>query len=255
MDYGVDGLRLASSIVLISLIVLHHASNFIIDASLFKAYGKISARNQGESMNRFVKLEVGAALLVLTLLGSLGTAHAVSPPATPTPGSTLAQRVDQRKAEQGTTLTDQDRQRLTSTCAGAQSKLRLIQNDAVERLENHSNIYKKIDGRLWVAIGQLKLATQDTFQLEKQRQTLTDKTTGFESIAGNYKQALDDTLVINCQADLVGFKALLDTTRVYYGQLRAQSTDVRDYVINTIKPTLVGHVADLQTKPASGGGN
>ncbi len=201
-------------------------------------------------MNKFVKLKVGATLLAFILLGSIGMTSAVAPPATPPADSTLAGRINQRKTEQGTVLSDNDQKRIAGTCSSAQSKLRQLQNDAIARFENHTTTYDTIDARLWVAIGRLKLAGQDTFTLEKQRQTLSDKTAAFAATATNYKQVLDDSLVITCQADPTGFKALLDTTRVYNDQLLTQATDIHDYVVNTIKPTLVDYVAKLQAHPA-----
>ncbi len=206
-------------------------------------------------MNKLVKTKLCVVITGLILAGGFTTASAVAPPAVAPPGSTLAQRLDQRKAERGIVLNEVDLERLTQTCVSVQSKLRLIQRDTVSMLENHSRVYKKIDARLWVTIGQLKLADQDTFQLEKQRIALTDKVASFQSLAMNYQQVLDDILVINCQADPTGFQALLDTARIYHTQLRTQSADIHDYLINSIKATLASHVSDLQTKPATNGGN
>ncbi len=206
-------------------------------------------------MNKLIKIELCAVITGLLLVGSTAGTVASSPPAAPPPGGTLAQRIDQRKSERATTLNDEDLQRVTQTCVSAQGKTRLIQRDTISMLDNHSKVYKKIDARLWVTIGQLKLAGQDTFQLEKQRLALTDKVAGFQSTATNYAQVLDDTLVINCQADPNGFQALLDTARIYHDQLRTQSIDIHNYVINSIKSTLATHVSDLQAKPAPNGSN
>jgi hypothetical protein len=121
-------------------------------------------------------------------------------------------------------------------------------------LDKRTQVYGSIDAKLWIVTGQLKLAKQDTFQLEKQRLTLLDKTNNFQTLATNYKQTLDDSLVINCQADPNGFKALVDTARIYHDQLRAQSTDSHDYIVNTIKPGLGDFVIKLQPKSPDQGG-
>lgn len=194
-------------------------------------------------------------MLALVLMSSAGLAIAASPPAPPAPGSTLVQRTEQRKSEQGTALNDKDRKRLVTACTGAQGKLRLLQSREAAMLDTHDKAHKKIDAQLWIAIGRLMLANQDTFELEKQRLALADKASGFTTTASHYKQVLDDTVVINCQVDPVGFKALLDTTRAYYNHLRIESSDIHEYVVNTVKPTLLTHVSDLQSKSAPGGGN
>jgi hypothetical protein len=200
------------------------------------------------------KLQSGLAILAAVLVTGVNVAVADTPPAPAPPGSTLTQRVAQRKAERGTALSAQDQQRLVSTCVGTQAKLRSIETDEVPMLDNRNKTYDTIDAKLWIVIGQLKLAQQDTFQLEKQRLTLVDKSNNFEALAANYKQTLDDSLVINCQADPNGFKAMLDTTRIYHDQLRAQAADSHDYIINTIKPMLKTFVDGLQTKSPDQGG-
>lgn len=197
-----------------------------------------------------LSLVLVAAIATLTLLGHVS---ADSTPAPAAAGSTLQQRVDQRKAERAITLNDADSKRLVSTCVNAQGKIRLIQSDAATMLETHSKVYQTVDARLWNVIGSLKFAKQDTFQLQKERQALSDKTDSFQTLGNNYKQTLDDLVVINCQGDPVGFKALLETARIYYAQLKTQTDDSRDYIINTLKPTLTGHTNDLQTKSSSEG--
>lgn len=204
-------------------------------------------------MTRRHKLRMGTFSVAFMLVGGLSVTAVAAPPAPAPAGSTLEQRIAQRKAEQGTALSEKDTQRLTGTCTAAQSKLRLQQSDEVTLLENRAAVYGSIDAQLWITIGQLKLASQDTFQLEKQRQTLADKTADFQARTTDYLQALDDSLLINCKADPGGFKALLDTARLYQDQLRAQSADSRNYIINTVKNSLASHTADLRTKPVPAG--
>src|SRR5215207_8782402 len=145
-------------------------------------------------MNRQVKYKAGAVFTALLLVGGIGIARAASPPV-PTPaGSTIEQRIVQRKAETAAVLSEVDNRRLIDTCAASQAKIRLIQNDAVSTLDKHTKAYNKVDARLWVTIGQLKLAGQDTFQLEKLRLVLVDKSANFLTLSANYQQVLDDSL-------------------------------------------------------------
>lgn len=201
-----------------------------------------------QAVVKSVKLGILLAAMVLTMAGSTSLAVADTPPAQPPAGSTLEQRIAQRKAERGTNLNANDLNRMVSTCKLAQTKIRTIATSEVPMLDKRSQIYGSIDAKLWIVTGQLKLAKQDTFQLEKLRLTLFDKNSSFQAIATNYKQALDDSLIINCQADPNGFKALLDTARLYDDQMRSQSSSNRDYVVNTIKPALDDFVSKLQPK-------
>lgn len=202
-------------------------------------------------MANIIKSGLTLTAITLALAGSAGLAAADTPPAPAPAGSTLEQRIAQRKAERGTTLSENDQKRLISTCRGAQTKIRAIQTSEVAMLDNRSKVYGSIDAKLWIVVGQLKLAGQDTFQLEKQRLTLFDKSNAFQTIATNYKQALDDSLLINCQADPNGFKALVDTARIYNDQLKAQSADSQNHVVNTVKPLLSDFVTTLQPKSPS----
>lgn len=199
------------------------------------------------------RLKFQAAAILATLALTMGPALvAAETPPGPTPaGGTLEQRVAQRKAERGTALIEKDFKRLLTTCVAAQIKLRVIQKDDVAMFAKRTRVYGAIDSKLWIVTGQLKLANQDTFQLQKQHQDLVGKIGNFQTIATDYRQALDDTVVMNCQADPNGFKALLDTTRIYYTQLHAQSTATQAQILNTIKPTLKTHINDLQAKPVN----
>lgn len=201
------------------------------------------------------KSQIATVFALLVVLIPLGVS-AATPPQPTAAGGTIDQRIAQRKAERGTVLSDTDSKRLVSSCARVQDKLRTIQTAAVPNLQNYLDTYHKVDARLWLVTGKLKLAKQDTFELEKQRLAFVDKVNAFEATDNSYQQVLDDSIVINCQADPVGFQALLDTARLYQDQLRTQSMDTRNYIVNTLKPTLGNYVSALQPKtPTAGDAN
>lgn len=201
------------------------------------------------------RYKLGIALAFGLAPVALGVAQAETPPAPAAAGSSLEQRIAQRKTERGTMLEQKDLQRIVSTCTRAQTKLRSMQTKEVSVLDKRAKVYAAIDANIWIAVGQLKLAEQDTFDLEKQRVTLADYSTSFSTLAANYKQAIDDALLINCKADPVGFKALVDTARIYNDQLRTQSKQSRDHIINTVKPGLKSFASELESKPASSEAN
>jgi len=193
-------------------------------------------------------LAAGASAAVLT---GVGVAVAQTPPAAPPPGGTFAQRLEQRKRERNVQMIEKDQKRLAQRCVAIQGDVREIQQKATPIVNNRAKVYQRIDAKLWVTIGQLKLADRDTFDLEKERGGFTERAAAFQVTAANYLQTLDDMIVINCQADIVGFKALLDTARLYQGQVRTQSADIRSYVIDTIKPTLADHATALQPRQST----
>jgi hypothetical protein len=97
-------------------------------------------------------------------------------------------------------------------------------------------------------VGQLKLANKDTFKFEQQHTEYVKKIAAFQTTGANFRQSLDDLVVVNCQGDIVGFKALLETARTYYTELYNQTADNNNYTLNTIKPTIDDFVAQLTPK-------
>ncbi len=200
-------------------------------------------------MKRAIYIILGVSVVVACLVAA--KAHADTPPATPPAGSNASQRLAQRKAERNVQLDAKDTKRLSQFCTVSQGKLGVLKSTTNKNFINRKTEYQNMAADLWVIIGKLKLAGKDTFQLEKQLATLTDKINNFQTVVTNYQQALDDTVVINCQADVVGFKALLDTTRLYYADLIARSKDIRSFVSDTVKTSLTSQLNDLQ--PANEG--
>lgn len=210
--------------------------------------------HQNLTKTYFITAAVAAVTVLLAAAGFVllaRHAYAQAPPAATPAGSSFEQRVAQRKAERNVVLAERDQKRMVSVCVSAQSKIRILQQETTPAIANRAKVNREIDAKLWIMIGKLKLAEKDTFELEKQRAGLAGKVSGFQQTADSYSQALDDTVAINCRADLIGFKALLDTARIYRTQLRDQSTDIRSYVNNDIKATLGAFADELQIKPST----
>lgn len=198
-----------------------------------------------------IMLSVAACLGILPII-SMMKVYAESPPAPPASGSNYDQRLVQRKLERNLKLDDKTQKRISSQCVNAQGVIRKLQQDT-KPLIMRSDAYNRVDSKLWIVIGKLKLASKDTVKLEGQRLKMAEKATAFQATSNYYKQALDDAVVINCQADPVGFKSLVDTARAYQSQLLAQAQDIRKYVANEVKLTLSNHANDLQPKSNTGG--
>ena len=192
---------------------------------------------------------LAAFLVCMLLLAVPQQASSQTAPAPTAAGGTFEQRLAQRKAERNVVLDERTTKRLQAVCVQAQGKVRVLQQKTTPAMVNRQRVYAQMDAKLWVIIGKLKIAGKDTFKLEQQRATLAQKSNTFQTTAQLYQQNLDDILSVNCQADPVGFKALLDTARIYRGQLRDQSTDIRNYTNNEIKPALGGFASELSVKP------
>lgn len=198
------------------------------------------------TMKRFVLILLLVTITATTL--SVSTVLAARAPATPPRGSDFAARLRQRKIEREIKLEDRDKTRIDQTCIAAQGKVRSLYQEATAAINQRNVSYQRVDAKLWVIIGRLRLAEQDTFELEKQRINLANRINDFQTTGNNYTEVLDDIQVVNCKADPEGFKALLDTARIYHKQIVDKSNALHEYVVNDIKKTLTGHVTDLQPK-------
>lgn len=181
------------------------------------------------------------------------TAVALGTPVNASAGSTFEQRVAQRKQEQNEQLDTQTQQHIQGICITEQASIRNLQSKATDLVNKRNAAYQQIDGFTLVSIGQLKLASQDTFTLEKSRVTMVQKMTDFLTTAGNYQQTLGDLLTVDCKADVVGFQSLLDTARAYQAELKTQSQETASYITDTIIPALQTFGAQLQAKSSTGG--
>lgn len=196
-------------------------------------------------------LSLVAAAGIATIFAFNNPALAQEAPAPPPAGSTLDQRVQQRVAEQGIALEDKDAKRITSTCTKVQTKVRVLQQATTPAIEKRAKVDQKVDAKLWIMVGKLKIAGVDTFDLEKQRATLAGMVIAQQDIAKNYAQTLDDLAVINCQADPTAFKSLLETARAYRTELRDSITETKAFINDDIKNSIANYADDLKAKPST----
>lgn len=190
-------------------------------------------------------------LSALSLLVFTGQASAQAPPAAPPAGSTLEQRVAQRKQERQTNLDEKTAKRVQDKCTVTQNKIRTLKDGYTVSADNRNNTYRKIDAKIWVVIGSLKLIDKDTFKLEQQRQELAKQAAEFDTASAQFKQTLDDVAAINCKADPNGFMALVETSRLYNAQIRTSFKNIRAYVTDQVKPTITQHSDDLKIKAST----
>ena len=194
------------------------------------------------------RIMIVGLLLVVGIIGISVPALAATNPATPAAGTSFEKRLAQRKAEQKITLDDKDKARIEQRCESAQTKVRALYQATSNALNSRNEAYYRADAKLWVVIGRLKLADRDTFQLEKQRASFAKQVADFQATTNNFTQVLDDIQVVNCKADPAGFKALVETARIYRKQIVDKSNAIRDFAVNDIKQTLSTQATALQPK-------
>ncbi len=195
-----------------------------------------------------VSLIVIAFILVALAFAGFAVVKADTSPANTPPGSTLQQRITQRKNERQSRLNIDDKQRLQSQCTLAQSKLRTLGDTYSSSSDKRDKVYRNIDATLWIIIGKLKLADKDTYSLEQQRTSYIKRVQAFENQSDQFQQAVKDIVAMNCKADPTGFKALLQTARLYNAQIRSSFIGIKSYLIDTIQPTISKQSDSLKLK-------
>lgn len=163
-------------------------------------------------------------------------------------GSTLEQRVNQRKAEQKTNLTPKEVTKYQSICVKSQAAVRDLQTVLGTNISKRVDVYNKVDAKLLIIAGQLRLAGKDTKNLEAARTEYANKVISVTNAMNQYRVTLDDLVTIDCKADINGFIALVTTARQYHQSIRQQANDIKAYVEGTIKKSLDSHVKELQPK-------
>lgn len=194
----------------------------------------------------FLPILLAASVISLVLLTS--SVSAISPPKDTKSGSTLKQRINQRKNERGVKLSDEERIRLENGCQRSQTDIRDLRDSYVPIADKRSKAYNQIDSKLWVIIGGLKYMEFDTFNLERQRTELLKKINHYEKLYDQFNEALDDAVNMNCKADVVGFTALIETARIYNVQIRDQLNDITSYTNDEVRQTLAGITESLRVR-------
>src|SRR4030095_195914 len=78
----------------------------------------------------------------------------------------------------------------------------------------------------------------DTATYDAQVDELKTKIETFHTDLANYKQATDDLAEMDCASDPDAFKAALESARQLSKQVVEEGKAIKDFLNNTIKPTL-----------------
>lgn len=193
-------------------------------------------------MNHSVQLTIKRSLYILAVINFVVAAALIMPrvaadnrPATPDSGSSLGERIELRKSDRSVSLDDAEERRLERRCPQAQSTVRQLQNSKTQMLNNRADVYNRISGKTWLGIGGIRLADGDVFALKRHALDLDDKVEDFNANATLFNQTIRDILQMNCEADVEGFKALVETAQEYDQLLLSLANDIRSLVNNDIR--------------------
>lgn len=157
----------------------------------------------------------------------------------------MQQRVEKYKNKLGTPPGQGELNRLKLRCNVSQTVLKSLQTRVTTAQENRTKVYGKINERLNELNTALKEKSIDTSKLEPQIKELETKIEKFNTDIAAYKQAVEDAGSTECSNDPLALKAAIQEARTHHSQLITEVADIRTYINNVIKPTLVQIKTDL----------
>ena len=155
------------------------------------------------------------------------------------------QRIEKRKVELKTKLTNLQQTRIKQRCkpaqgliTGATAKLNLVEKN---RSEKYTALLQKLNE------AETKLAKEgvNTTDLKTQIAVLQTKVDTFKTDLTAYKQSITDTKEIDCTTDPVGFKASLESSRALLAKLKVDATEIRTHLTTKVKPAIVAAKSQL----------
>jgi len=160
----------------------------------------------------------------------------------------LKERLQERKDEIHTKLTEYKKNRLKSRCKNAQGMLTSA-NARIKGVEtSRKKVHENLLNRLVKLSGQLKDKGLDVTELNSQIETLKGMIAGIELEISDYKQAVSDVVEMTCVDDPEAFRASLDIAKEKLKAIKTSSAEIRAYLKDTIKVTLKGLRAQLESQ-------
>lgn len=166
--------------------------------------------------------------------------------------TTLEQRLETYKTERKIDSKSKE-DKLKLRCSIAQANLKNLQTRLNQVQTTRATAYKNISDILNNLQKSLNDQAFETTDLSSVIKTYNAKVADYTNNMKIYKQAVDDAVAVNCVNDPHGFKGALETARLYHEKMVPSITDIRTYVTNTVKTTLVQIKDQLSSGRTTGG--
>ena len=193
-------------------------------------------------VNKFGKVLVTLLLLpaaVIVPVLSLESHYAPPTQAQTQPDSAQAARIKAYKAELVEEIKKGEQDKIRLRCSVAQANAKILATRLASVQKKRGEAYDKILGDLNVLLGKLEKQAYETTALKENITTLQTKVDTYKTGMNNYYLAVNDLATIDCPTDPVAFAAALQASRKAHQAVQPQMTDIRAYITNTVKPTLV----------------
>lgn len=149
-----------------------------------------------------------------------------------------ADRITKLKEQAKTRLTAAQQERIKSRCKNAQTHLNKTIDKTTRAQTNRDKIHAGLVERLTILESKLSSTGLDTMELKNQIATLKSTIDTFKADTNTYIKTLQDTAVVDCQADPDAFKLSLEAARESLKKIHTDAVAIRTIFINDVKPHL-----------------
>lgn len=202
-------------------------------------------------VNKWGKLLVAIILLpaaIIVPVLSLESHYAPATQAQTQTNAALAQRVAAYKAALGRQVETSEQNKLKLRCSVAQANAKTLANRLTTVQKNRAAAYDAILTSLNTLNAKLEQQAFETTALQENITVLQTKVTAYKNDMNAYQTAVSDMAAVDCASDPVAFIAALQAARKAHDAVQVEVPDLRAYITNTVKPTLV----QIRTQLASG---
>lgn len=193
-------------------------------------------------MKRIIALGLSSLFALPIILTSVALAQegGTPPPNKPTAEElkALTDRVQKRKTELKTRLSAGEKQRLLGKCKASQGLISSVSGRVKGIETSRSKVYTNLVNRLTDLSTKLQNRGADTTELDASIDQLKTLIETFTTDLATYKQPLEDLVKGDCQADLEGFKASLESARATQTKVGEDGKAIRSHLSDVIKPLL-----------------
>lgn len=151
----------------------------------------------------------------------------------------LRTRLEKRKADLKTKLTNAQKTALKNKCKAAQGRVSSVGGRAKGILTSRTKVHENLVARLENLSEKLEAKQVDTAEFNDMIAELKAKIATFQTDYAIYQQTLVDLEAMDCTTDPDGFKASLDAARLNLQTVNNDAKAIRAYLTDSIKPLLV----------------
>lgn len=208
-------------------------------------------------VNKLGKVLVTLLLLPLAVIVPVLSLESHYAPATQAQTQTDAaqtQRITAYKAALGREVKQAEAAKIKLRCSVAQANAKTLATRLSTVQKNRNAAYDSILKNLNDLTGKLENQAFETTALQQNIDALQGLVDSYKTNMNNYYQAVNDMSTMDCSADPAGFIAALQAARTAQASLTTQVAEIRTYITNTVKPSLVQIRTQIENGQTTGGG-